>query len=419
MKKKKNIKSGIILIVSVVLIGILAYCGLFGLNLGNYKVNTFGHNIDKGLDLVGGTSLLMEIKDESTDESVLSRTMELIKMRLDPDGVKDVLISEEGDNRVRIEIPGEFNTDSVIETVGKTGKLTFVGPDDKEILTGKEVKEAAAYINSENQYVVSLELNDEGKEAFATATAEFIGKNISIKMDDEVLTSPTVRATITDGKAVISPMESMEEASKIANIINSGALPVTLEVASVKTVGPTIGAEALQLSKKAAMIGVALVILFMIAYYRIPGILASAALVLFICIVLIIFGEFGVVLSLAGIAGLLLTVGMAVDANVLIFERTKEELKLGKSVSTAVDAGYHRALSSILDSNVTTIIAALVLYFLGAGAIKGFAVTLLVGIIVSIFTALFVTRFLVNCAVKAGFLTKASHFGIKGGTINE
>lgn len=415
MKKKKNVKSGIILIVSIALIGILAYCGLFGLNLGNYKVNTFGSNIDKGLDLVGGTSLLMEIKDATSDKDVLARTMELIKMRLDPDGVKDVIITEEGDNRVRIEIPGEFDTDSVIETIGKTGNLTFVGPDDKEILTGKQVKEAIAYMDSNNQYAVSLELNEEGKDAFAEATTKFLNQQISIKMDDEVLTSPKVNSVISDGKASISPMETMEEASKIANIINSGALPVTLEVASVKTVGPTIGAEALQLSKKAAIIGVALVIIFMIIYYRIPGILASAALVLFICIVLIIFGEFGVVLSLAGIAGLLLTIGMAVDANVLIFERTKEELKLGKSIVSAVDAGYHRALSSILDSNVTTIIAALVLYFLGSGAIKGFAVTLLVGIIVSIFTALFVTKFLVNCAVKAGFLSKPSHFGIKGG----
>lgn len=418
MKKKKDVKSGIILIVSIALIGILAYCGLFGLNLGNYKVNTFGSNIDKGLDLVGGTSLLMEIKDNTSDEDVLARTMELIKMRLDPDGVKDVIISEEGDNRVRIEIPGEFDTDSVIETIGKTGNLAFVGPDDEEILTGKQVKEAIAYMNSNNQYAVSLELNEEGKDAFAEATTKFLNQQISIKMDDEVLTSPTVNAVISDGKASISPMETMEEASKIANIINSGALPVTLEVASVKTVGPTIGSEALQLSKKAAFIGVALVILFMIIYYRIPGILASAALVLFICIVLIIFGEFGVVLSLAGIAGLLLTIGMAVDANVLIFERTKEELKLGKSIATAVDAGYHRALSSILDSNITTIIAALVLYFLGAGAIKGFAVTLLIGIIVSILTALFVTRFLVNCAVKVGLLSKPSHFGVKGGKSN-
>lgn len=419
--KKKSAKSGIILLISVVLVGLLAYCGLFGAKIGDYKIKTFGSNIDKGLDLVGGTSLLMEVQsdDETVDSSVLERTMEMLKLRVDPDGVKEVLINAEGDNRIRIEIPGEFDTDSVIETVGKTGELTFTDPNGEVVLTGKEVSKATPYITQENKYVISLELNDDGTEKFAEATKQFLNQKITIKMDEEELTSPTVNDIITDGNAEISGMSDLDEAKRIANIINSGALPVTLTTASVKTVGPTIGAEALQLSKTAAMIGVALVILFMIGFYRLPGCIASVSLVLYICIVLMLFGEFGVVLSLAGIAGLLLTIGMAVDANVLIFERTKEELRIGKSVGTAVEAGYHRALSSILDSNITTIIAALVLYFLGTGSVKGFAVTLLVGIIVSIFTALFVTRFLMNLAVKAGFVKKASQFGIRGGKSNE
>jgi len=421
MKKKsgKSGKSGVILIVCVVLVAILAYCGLFGLTVGDYRVNTFGSNIDKGLDLVGGTSLLMEIKEENVDADVVTRTMELIKMRIDPEGVKEVQVNQEGDKRIKIEIPGEFDTDAVLETVGKTGELTFVDPNGEVILTGKDVKEAGPYIDSTGKHLVSLELNESGKEAFANATEEFLGKQIAIKMDGEILTNPKVDSVITEGKASISGMASMEEASKIANIINSGALPVKVEAISVKTVGPTIGAESLQLSEKAAMIGVALVILFMIGYYRIPGIIASVSLVLYCCIILIIFAETGVVLSLAGIAALLLTIGMAVDANVLIFERTKEELRLGKSIATSVEAGYHGALSSILDSNITTIIAALVLYFLGTGAVKGFATTLFIGILVSIVTALFVTRFLLNRAVRAGFITKASHFGIRGGRSNE
>lgn len=417
--KKKSGKSGVILIVCAILVAILAYCGLFGLTIGDYRVNTFGSNIRKGLDLVGGTSLLMEIKEDKVDADVVSRTMELIKMRIDPEGVKEVQVNQEGDKRIKIEIPGEFDTDTVIETVGKTGELTFVDPNGEVILTGKDVKEAGPYMDSKNQYVVSLELNESGKEAFAKATEEFFGKQIAIKMDGEILTNPSVNAVITDGKAIISGMASMEEAAKIANIINSGALPVQIETISVKTVGPTIGSESLQLSKKAAMIGVALVILFMIGYYRIPGLIASISLVLYCCIILIIFGETGVVLSLSGIAALLLTIGMAVDANVLIFERTKEELRLGKSISTSVEAGYNGALSSILDSNLTTIIAAVVLYFLGTGAVKGFATTLFIGIIVSIVTALFVTRFLLNRAVRAGFITKVSHFGIRGGKSNE
>lgn len=418
MKKKKSVKSIIILLVCVIVIGSLAYCGLFGLNFGNYKVNTFGSMIDKGLDLVGGTSVLMEITDTNVDEEVINRTMALVKLRIDPDGVKEVEISQEGDNRIRIEIPGEFDTASVIETVGKTGELTFKDPDGNVLLTGKDIGKAVAYINSQNQYAVSLEMNEGGVSKFADATEKFLGKRISINMDDEQLTAPTVNSVISNGKAEISPMKDLDEATRIANIINSGALPVTLKTLSPKTVGPTIGMEALQLSKTAAMIGIALVILFMIAFYRVPGIVASISLVLYCCIVLLIFSQFGVVLSLAGIAGLLLTVGMAVDANVLIFERTKEELRLGKSVTSAVTAGFDRALSSILDSNITTIIAALVLYFLGTGAVKGFAVTLLVGIIVSIFTALVVTKFLLNNAVKAGFITKASHFGVRGGEIN-
>lgn len=417
--KKKSVKSGVILLICALLIGILAYCGLFGATIGDYRIKTFGSNIDKGLDLVGGTSLLMEIKEEKVDESVVKRTMELIKMRIDPEGVKEVQVNQEGENRIKIEIPGEFDTDAVIETVGKTGELTFVDPNEEVILTGKDVKEAGAYIDSEGKYLVSLELNETGKEAFAKATEEFLGKQIAIKMDDEILTNPTVQSVITEGKASISGMASLEEANKIANIINSGALPVKVEAISVKTVGPTIGAESLQLSKKASMIGVGIVVLFMIGYYRRPGVIASISLALYCIIILTIFAETGVVLSLAGIAALLLTIGMAVDANVLIFERTKEELKLGKSITTSVEAGYQGALSSILDSNLTTIIAALVLYFLGTGAVKGFATTLFIGILVSIVTALFVTKFLLNLAVKAGFITKASHFGIRGGKSNE
>lgn len=413
--KKKNGKSGILVIISIILIGLLAYSGLYGVDLGNYRIKTFGSSIDKGLDLVGGTSLLMEIKEENVDQSTIDRTIELISMRVNSDGVSEIPITQEGENRIRIEIPGEFDTDKVLETIGKTGELTFEGPDGNVILTGKQVKEAGAYISQDNKYIVSLELNEEGTEKFAEATQTFLNKNIAIKMDGEVLTNPTVNAVISDGKAVIEGMSSLEEANSIASIITSGALPVKLEASSVKTVGPTIGAEALSLSKKAAMIGIACVILFMIAYYRVPGIVASIAIVLYVSLVLIIFAQFGVVLTLAGIAGLILTIGMAVDANVLIFERTKEELKLGKSIKTSVESGYNRALTSILDSNITTIIAALVLYFLGSGSVKGFAVTLLIGILVSIFTALFVTKFLLNNAVNAGWITKPSHFGVKGG----
>ncbi|MEG0133960.1 MAG: protein translocase subunit SecD [Clostridium sp.] len=421
-KRKKNGKSGksgIKIIISVILIGVFAYVGFAGLDLGSYKINTFESNIDKGLDLVGGTSLLMEIKDENIDQEVVDRTIELFSMRVDKDGVSEIPITQEGKNRIRIEIPGEFNTDKVLETIGKTGELNFEGPDGGIILTGKEVKEAKAYLSQDNKALVSLELNEEGTIKFAEATKTFLNQSIAIKMDGEILTNPKVNAVISDGKAVIEGMSSLEEANSIANIITSGALPVSVEAISVKTVGPTIGVEALNLSKQAGVIGIICVMVFMIVFYRLPGIVASISLVLYTCIVLIIFGEFNVVLSLAGIAGLLLTIGMAVDANVLIFERTKEELKMGKSVKSSVEAGFDRALSSILDSNITTSIAALVLYFLGTGVVKGFAVTLLIGIVVSIFNALVITKFLLTNAVNAGWINKPSHFGVRGGKSHE
>ncbi|WP_346871015.1 protein translocase subunit SecD [Clostridium sp. UBA5119] len=417
--RRKNRKSGIVVIIAIILIGLFAYAGLYGVNLGNYRIKTFGSSIDKGLDLVGGTSLLMEIKEEKVDQAVIDRTIELISMRINKDGVSEIPITQEGENRIRIEIPGEFDTDKVLDTIGKTGELTFEDPDGKVILTGKEVKEAGAYISQDNKYIVNLELNEDGTAKFAEATKTFLNKSIAIKMDGEILTNPTVNAVISDGKAIIEGMSSLEEANSIASIITSGALPVKIEAISVKTVGPTIGAEALSLSKKAAMIGIACIILFMVAYYRVPGLIASVAIVLYVSLVLIVFSQFGVVLTLAGIAGLILTIGMAVDANVLIFERTKEELRLGKSIKTSVEAGYNRALSSILDSNITTIIAALVLYFLGSGSVKGFAVTLLVGILISIFTALFVTKFLLNSAVNAGWINKPSYFGVREGKKHE
>jgi protein-export SecD/SecF family membrane protein len=411
----KKGRSGFLLIISVLLIALLAYSGLFGLNLGDYRVKSFGQSISKGLDLVGGTSLLMEIKADNVDANVLNRTIELISMRINKEGTSEITVVPEGQKRIRIEIPGESDTDKVLNTIGKTGELTFVDPDGNVILTGKDVKEATAYMTQENENVVGLKLNEEGTKKFAEATEKFVGKPISIKMDEEVLTAPTVQAVINNGEAVITGMTTLEEANSIANIIQSGALPVPVEAVSVKTVGPTIGMEAIGLSKKAGMVGLLCVMLFMMLYYRAPGIIASVAVSLYVVLVLYAFSAFGVVLTLSGVAAVILTIGMAVDANVLIFERTKEELKSGKSIRSAVDSGFDRALTSILDSNITTIIGALVLYFMGTGAVKGFAVTLMVGIIISIFTALTITKFLLKHSINAGIITKPSHFGVKRG----
>ncbi|MCJ7690014.1 MAG: protein translocase subunit SecF, partial [Clostridiaceae bacterium] len=247
----------------------------------------------------------------------------------------------------------------------------------------------------------------------AVATNKFLGQPITIFMDDVELTSPTVNAVITDGRAEISGNYTIEEATRQAQIIKSGALPVTLKAVSVKTVGATLGKNALPLSIKAGAVGILFILLFMLLYYRAPGIIADISLILYVVLVLGSFSALNVTLTLAGIAAFLLTVGMAVDANVLIFERIKEELRTGKSIKSAVDSGFHKALSSILDSNITTIIAAIVLYTVGTGAVKGFALTLMIGIALSVLTAFTSTKYLLKLAVGMGLLSKTSHFGVK------
>ena len=291
----------------------------------------------------------------------------------------------------------------------------FKDPDGNEILTGADVKNSTAYVDDKGANIIGLEMNEEGTKKFADATAKFLGKKISIYMDEQLLTDPTVQVVISDGKATITGQRTLEEAKKISAMIQSGALPVELKAVSVKTVGATLGKEAIPNSLKAGAVGIGLILLFMAVYYKVPGLMADMALIIFILLVLYVFVVVKVTLSLPGIAAFLLTVGMAVDANVLIFERIREELRTGKSVKTSVDSGFHRALSSILDSNITTIIAAMVLYYLGSGAVKGFAVTLMIGIIVSMFSALFVTKYFMKLALDMGIMNKPSLFGVKRG----
>ncbi|MBU3143916.1 protein translocase subunit SecD [Clostridium sp. CF012] len=412
MKKKKSM---FMFLASVLVVGILAYSGFKGFTIGGYRFKPFTETINKGLDLQGGISVLEEVQGGKVDPKTLDRAIELISMRVNKMGVSETLVAKEGNNRIRIEIPGMFDSKVVLDTVAKSGELTFVGPDKVTILTGKDVKDATAYPGEDNKPTIGLELNEAGKKKFAEATQKFLGKPITIFMDGVELTSPTVQAVISDGKAVITGSKDLAEATRQSQIIKSGALPVTLKAVSVKTVGATLGANALPLSMKAGAIGILIILIFMMLYYRAPGLIADVSLILYVVLVLGAFSAINATLTLAGIAGFLLTVGMAVDANVLIFERIKEELRTGKSVKSSVDAGFHRALSSILDSNITTIIAAIVLYSMGTGAVKGFALTLMIGVTISVFTALTSTKFLLKLAVEMGLLSKTSHFGVKRG----
>ena len=405
MKKgRTKVRSAILFILTLVVIVALAYAGGRGVEVAGWEFKSFNKAITKGLDLQGGVSVLMEIQDDNVTKDDLEKTRQLIDLRVNKLGVAETSVTVEGDRRIRVEIPGEYDSKDLVDSLSKTGNLTFKDADGNEVLNGTDVDEASVVINSSsNAPVVSLKLTDEGAKKFAEATEANLHKKISIYMDDEEISSPTVDAVITDGNAIIKGSGSLDEAKNLAGLINAGALPVTVKAIQIENVGAQLGAEALPNAIKAGLIGIAIIFIFMILYYRIPGVIASIALTLYVCLVLLVFVEADVALTLPGIAAFLLTVGMAVDANVLIFERIREELKNGISVKAAVDKGFN------------TIIAALVLYFIGTGSVKGFAVTLMIGIVVSMFTAVVVTRTLMKWAVDMGMLKSNWQFRVKRG----
>ncbi|WP_459481803.1 protein translocase subunit SecD [Clostridium saccharoperbutylacetonicum] len=412
MKKKGKSSAGFIAIVVVILF--LAFAGFKGFVVGGWQVKSFDKVITRGLDLQGGVSVLMEIQQDKVTKEELESAKQHISLRVNKLGVAETVVTTEGEKRIRVDVPGMSNSNDIVQSLSKSGNLVFKGPNGDEILTGKDVKKATAQLNQQQGgYEIGLELNDEGTKKFADATGKYIGQNIGIYLDDEQISNPRVQVQINDGKASITGKYTLEEAKSQAGLINSGALPLPVKAVTVSNVGAELGATAFPNSIKAGVIGVGLVFLFMLINYRRQGLMADIALTLYIVLTLLVFVEVGVTLTLPGIAAFLLTIGVAVDANILTFERTKEELLKGYSVKAAVKKGGEHALSSIVDSNVTTLLAALILYFIGSGTVKGFAITLMIGIIISLFTGLFVTKILVNLAVDMGFISKVSHFGVK------
>ena len=406
----------ILFILTLIVIVVFAFAGARGVEIAGWEFKSFNKAITKGLDLQGGVSVLMEIQDEDVTKEDLEKTRQLIDLRVNKLGVAETSVTVEGDRRVRVEIPGEYDSKDLVDSLSKTGNLTFKDEDGNEVLSGSDVEEAGTMLDStSNAPVVTLKLTDEGTKKFAEATENNLNKKIYIYMDDEEISTPTVDSVITGGNAIIKGSSSIDEAKNLAGLINAGALPVTVKAIQIENVGAQLGAEALPNAVKAGLIGIAIIFLFMILYYRIPGVIACIALTLYVCLTLLVFVEADVALTLPGIAAFLLTVGMAVDANVLIFERVREELKNGISVKSAVEKGFSNALSSIVDSNITTIIAALVLYFMGTGSVKGFAVTLMIGIAVSMFTAIVVTKTLMKWAVNMGMLKSNWQFRVKRG----
>ena len=411
--KKKGKKSAVFILI-IAVIGLLAFAGFKGFVIGGYEFKSFDKVITRGLDLQGGVSVLMEIQKDKVTQEELQSTKEHLSLRVNKLGVAETVVTTEGEKRIRVDVPGLTNSKEIVDSLGKSGNLSFKGPDGTEILTGSDVKKATAQINQEKGgYEIGLEFNDEGSKKFAEATGKYIGQKISIYLDDDMIQEATVQLQINDGKAAITGNNTLEECKATAGLINSGALPIPVKVASVSNVGAELGATAFPNSVKAGMVGVGLVFLFMLFHYRLQGLMANIALTLYITLTLFVFVEVGVTLTLPGIAAFLLTIGVAVDANILIFERTKEELKKGFTIKSAVKKGQQNALSSIVDSNVTTLLAALILYSVGSGSVKGFAITLMIGIIISLFTGLVVTKLLVNLAVECGLINKVSHFGVK------
>lgn len=429
-----NLKRVLIFIIVVLGIGLTVYMFAYGANIGSYEVIPVKDAIKYGLDLRGGVYVVLEAKPkegEAITDDIMERAIATIRRRVDALGVNEPLIAKQGKNRIRIELPDITDSQKAIEIIGKTAQLKFLDPEGQEILTGGNVKKAEA-IYSENrngirEAVVSLELDGEGAKAFDEITGKIMEipdqrgvyqpeRAIAIMLDESVISAPEVEGHITSGKAIITGMESLEDAADLATLIKAGALPVDMEAVEIRGVGPTLGANSLAKSIEAGFIGILLVIAFMIAFYRIPGLVSGLALIVYILIVLGVMVSLNANLSLPGIAALLLSIGMAVDANVIIFERIKEELRNGKSLRASINAGFSRALTTILDANVTTLIAAAVLFYLGSGPIKGFAVTLSIGILSSMFTAVVVTRLLLKLFVGMNITRNSMLYGLnKGG----
>ena len=445
MKKSKAMIS---LIVFVLILGLLGYTAVFG--VGSDKSGS-ASSIKLGLDLAGGVSITYQVVgDENPDAEDMNDTIYKLQQRVQNYST-EAQVYQEGADRINIEIPGVSDANAILEELGKPGSLYFIAQTDSEgnqnyvstygvdaagnmvpqymlnktidemledgsiVLTGTEVDSAQARAQQDSmgnsQNVVALTLNETGKQAFAEATQKAFdnGETIAIYYDDEFVSVPGVEAVITDGNAVITGQSTPAEAEQLASTIRIGGLKLELEELRSNVVGAQLGSEAIHTSLIAAGVGFALVVVFMIAVYYISGLAASLALCLYTELMVILLYAFEATLTLPGIAGIILSVGMAVDANVIIFARIREELATGKTVQSSIKIGFSKALSAILDGNITTFIAAIVLYLMGSGTIKGFSITLMLGIVLSMFTALFVTKFLINVLYALGVQSEKAY----------
>lgn len=399
MKKSRGILS---LVLMAALIALLGFTSVIG--FGNYGMGA-AKNIKLGLDLAGGVSITYQAKDENPTAEQMADTIYKLQKRVEQYST-EATVYQEGTDRINIEIPGVSDANKILEELGKPGSLQFKDESGNVVLEGTDVKSASAQtMNNEyggKDYGVELNLTAEGSKKFAEATQANVGKTISIVYDNEEISNPGVREAITGGQAWIDGMASFEEANTLASTIRIGGLQLELEELRSNVVGAQLGEEAISTSLLAGAIGLAIVFIFMCVVYLLPGFASSIALIIYTGIVLVLLNAFEITLTLPGIAGIILSIGMAVDANVIIFARVKEEMAAGKGVKSSLKAGFQKALSAIVDGNITTLIAAIVLGFMGSGSVKGFAYTLALGIVVSMFTALVITRIIIFALYAVG-----------------
>ena len=400
MKKSRGVWSLIATTLLIVLLGFTTIVGFGKGKIGSAK------NITLGLDLAGGVSITYQAKDKNPTSEQMSDTIYKLQKRVEQYST-EATVYQEGDDRINIEIPGVTDANKILDELGKPGSLVFQDSEGNVVLEGTDVKTASAKTTQDEmnnkEYIVELILTKDGTDKFAKATAENLGKQIAIVYDGKTISNPVVQSEIDGGQAYIDGMASYEEAENLASTIRIGGLQLELEELRSNVVGAQLGEEAISTSLLAGAIGLAIVLVFMCIVYLLPGFASSIALIIYTGLTLVLLNAFNITLTLPGIAGIVLSIGMAVDANVIIFARVREELAAGRAVKSALRIGFQKALSAIIDGNITTLIAALVLGLKGTGSVKGVAQTLALGVVVSMFTALFITRIIIFSLYAIGF----------------
>lgn len=375
-------------VVFLVLIAILFYF---------VKVNPIFGYLRQGLDLKGGVNVVLQATRPATPAD-MRKVETIIQYRANNLGVSEPVIQLQGTNEVSVELAGVRNQEEAIRLIGQTAELRFVGPDGKTIVTGKDLVSAQAALGPGNVPQVDLTFNAEGARLFGEATTRDVGKLISVYLDKNVIQRAVVEQPITGGQAQISPFPTLKAAQEVATLLNSGALPVPMRIVEVRTVSATLGQDSIRASEEAGLVAMALIVLFMLVFYRVAGLIADMALAVYLLLLVGFLIWIKAVITLPGVAGMILSAGIAVDANVIIFARIRDELRAGRSVGAAIDYGFRNAFRAILDSNVSTLIAALVLYYMGSGEVRGFALTLGAGVAMSFISAVVVTRWLLRLA---------------------